>query len=182
MKKAKSATPKAPRRPVSEKFYDEIIHRVAVTVCNNLDQPKDVIQRMKLIINAYLDRGDKPTKAESPSIRLMFSLLQPEIDKAISRSASARRRAALRREAKKKSCDESTAKSEAAPSPQADNQFKTTPATSAEPSLISKESDATSQAQPEASASHPAACIHKPKSQLHADGPQLRGDLSELKL
>lgn len=100
MKNPNAKAPKAPVRPVSEKFYDEIIHRVAVTVCCNLDQPQPLIQRMKILVNVYLERGEKPVKTENIYIRLMFSLIQPEIDKAMARSKRARESAARRREAR----------------------------------------------------------------------------------
>lgn len=85
--------------PVSGKFLREIMQRVeSATAIVSLSPTATETLRQTIFL--YLDSRAVPTTDEAPEVILAFHLLKPEIDKAISRSETARARAAKRREEK----------------------------------------------------------------------------------
>lgn len=100
--------------PLSKKYYKELCERVEeaiYTVVASLPYGISFYQVVNTI-NAYLIYGIIPDTMSSPDVRLIFHLIQPELDKAVARSKRAREAAVRRREAKEnKSCgpsDETT--------------------------------------------------------------------------
>ncbi|MCM1356807.1 MAG: hypothetical protein NC212_10435 [Staphylococcus sp.] len=95
MKNQKNTTVKN----VSRKFYADICGRVAdaATVVGGGETAAD---EMRIVVERYIADGTEPGADEDMSVRLVFAILRPEIDKALERSRMAKARAALRREAK----------------------------------------------------------------------------------
>lgn len=75
--------------PVSRKFYDGIAARIADSFAD-LGETKS--EAVCLLINDYMSDGKLPDADTDAMVRLAFSLLRPEIDKAMARSAAARSR------------------------------------------------------------------------------------------
>ncbi|MDE5903725.1 hypothetical protein [Duncaniella sp.] len=73
--------------PVSRKFYSEICDRIRFSF--SLNRPS-LIEEAISTVDSYITRGAEPAEYTDPSVLLMFSLLRPEIDKAIRRSQRAR--------------------------------------------------------------------------------------------
>ncbi|MCM1355409.1 MAG: hypothetical protein NC212_03280 [Staphylococcus sp.] len=90
MKKQQS-TDKAKKnsRPVSEKFYQSLNER-AIDAANVVGKPLLGVDVMK-VVDAYINDGVQPS-GHTAEVMLVFTLLKPEIDKAMSRSAAARKR------------------------------------------------------------------------------------------
>ena len=81
----------AHRLPVSQKFYNEISARIRSAFASV--SPSDALAESAICcVESYLREGLLPSGAVVESVRLMFALLRPEIDKAMARSAAARRR------------------------------------------------------------------------------------------
>lgn len=73
--------------PVSRKFYSEICDRIRFSF--SMNRPS-LIEEAISTVNSYITCGAEPAEYTDPSVLLMFSLLRPEIDKAIRRSQRAR--------------------------------------------------------------------------------------------
>lgn len=94
--KRRSNKSKGPRRPVSERFYDDISRRVAAAA-NFLSDPESQTHRSLQQIDYYLKTGNEPTMACGLDSVLIFKLLKPELDRAKRRSMRARESAERRR-------------------------------------------------------------------------------------
>lgn len=83
-------------RNVSEKFYVDICRRVteAILLTGGDEELAEVAMG---VINAYISCGIEPTDDMYVGLRLVFAVLKPELDRAMSRSRKARERARLRR-------------------------------------------------------------------------------------
>lgn len=106
----KSCIPSAPTA-VFKKFYSDICTRVADS-CASVGMSR-IYPAVMAVIDSYMaahavvsDDGNivrekpgefAPENVSAPMIMLIFTLLRPEIDRVMSRSAPARRRASLRR-------------------------------------------------------------------------------------
>lgn len=77
-------------RPVSRKFYVSITARVSESL--GLIGRTDAVSTTMDCIDRYLTDGTGPTDTADPAVILTFALLRSEIDKAVGRSARARRR------------------------------------------------------------------------------------------
>lgn len=77
-------------RPVSRKFYTYISDRVRESM--SLTGREDAADEAMTCIDRYLTDGSVPSDDADPAVRLTFTLLRPEIDKAIGRSSRARKR------------------------------------------------------------------------------------------
>lgn len=89
------------RRPVSQKFYDDISRRVAYALmAHSHHDTEQLIGGMMRMLDEYMAHGTVPTRAAGIDAVMVFALLRPEIDRAITRSKRARESAARRREAK----------------------------------------------------------------------------------
>ena len=75
--------------PVSKKFHAEICARVSASFSKC--QPS-LVRKAIAVIERYMLDGTDPSDSEETAIQLMFNLLRPEIDKAITRSRRARER------------------------------------------------------------------------------------------
>ena len=95
--------------PVSKKFYNDIISRITSTFADMNDGER-CLRGAVAMIDGYL-AGDNPECAD-PMIKMVFSLLRPEIDRAMARSLRARQRGR-----KRKSSSPSPSASAAAASP-----------------------------------------------------------------
>ncbi|MCM1355056.1 MAG: hypothetical protein NC212_01455 [Staphylococcus sp.] len=76
-------------RPVSEKFYRSINER-AIAAANIVGNPLLGVDVM-MVVDAYINDGIQPS-GHTTEVMLIFTLLKPEIDKAVARSAAARNR------------------------------------------------------------------------------------------
>ncbi|MCM1355305.1 MAG: hypothetical protein NC212_02740 [Staphylococcus sp.] len=76
-------------RPVSEKFYKSLNER-AMAAANVAGKPL-LGTNVMLAVDAYINEGVLPS-GESVELMLILTLLKPEIDKAMARSAAARSR------------------------------------------------------------------------------------------
>ena len=85
--------------PVSTKFYSEIHSRVHDSVMAVTGNRPAEAQRVFAAIDRYITHGIAPAADADTLIVLTFSLLRPEIDKAMARSKRARQRSLRRREA-----------------------------------------------------------------------------------
>ncbi len=83
--------------PISKKAYDNFIRRFQHTFNDMLKHPGLYDEAVR-VFEAYL-KGETVENCDI-TIIIAFNMIRPEIDKAISRSQSARRRAALRKQAK----------------------------------------------------------------------------------
>ena len=100
--KTKAKRPKRqaePKRPVSQKFYDDISNRVGRATQYLCDHRTQYLMIMH-IIDGYMAGGPAPDRSDGIDALMAFALVQPEIDKAMARSRRAREAAARRREAK----------------------------------------------------------------------------------
>ena len=86
---------KTPRSKVSKKFHAYIHGRVS-EACAVYGQPVLAVVASGMI-DVYIADGAAPSADSDAVCMMIFTILRPEIDRAIERSASARRRAALRR-------------------------------------------------------------------------------------
>lgn len=95
MKNQKKATVKN----VSKRFYSDICIRLAeaTAVVGGGETGAD---EMRAAVDRYIADGIVPGADEDVSVRLVFTILRPEIDKALERSRKAKARAALRKKAK----------------------------------------------------------------------------------
>ncbi|WP_297072534.1 hypothetical protein [uncultured Duncaniella sp.] len=92
-----ASAPNATRLRVSKKFYSYIRERV--NDCCRLLTDGEYIKKMALAsIDSYLLMDDPDTEDRPLECTMIFTLLRPEIDKAISRSTSAHRRTSAKRE------------------------------------------------------------------------------------
>lgn len=80
---------------VSKKFRSCIRCRIAAT-CQALSLPAETEAECDSLIDRYISDGIVPGENQAKEVLIIFSLLRPEIDRAISRSAAARVRAARR--------------------------------------------------------------------------------------
>lgn len=80
--------------PVSKKFYNDIISRITSTFADMNDGER-CLRGAVAMIDGYLS-GDNPECAD-PMIKMVFSLLRPEIDRAMARSLRARQRGRKRK-------------------------------------------------------------------------------------
>lgn len=85
-----------PYNYVSRKFYNDLVDRI-VEACGLLPNAGNLRMEAIMMINSYLHKKTIDLTACPPELALIFTILRPEIDRAMARSASARRRAALRR-------------------------------------------------------------------------------------
>lgn len=76
--------------PVSKKFYEDLRTRVADT-CGLIGKPSLFVRAMA-VIDGYILENKFPGQACETEVMLIFTLLRSEIDKAMSRSAAARKR------------------------------------------------------------------------------------------
>ena len=76
--------------PVSKKFYTYVSGRVRESLMS-IGQEEAVAETMACI-DRYMAAGSLPAVDSCPAVLLIFSILRPEIDKAILRSSRARRR------------------------------------------------------------------------------------------
>lgn len=75
---------------VSKKFYEDLRTRVADT-CGLIGKPS-LFGRAMAVIDGYILENKFPGQACETEVMLIFTLLRSEIDKAMSRSAAARKR------------------------------------------------------------------------------------------
>lgn len=87
-----NATPESKPKllPVSTNFYRYILDRIKAS-CRMINRDEIYADAVNAIAK-YLDSGIVPASDCKPELQLIFTLLRPEIDKAISRSAAARNR------------------------------------------------------------------------------------------
>lgn len=78
--------------PVSKNFYASVTNRVRESL--GLIGRTDAVEKTIACIDRYMADGTAPTAGTDTAILLTFSLLRPEIDKALQRSRRARQRAA----------------------------------------------------------------------------------------
>ena len=78
--------------PVSQKFYTYVSGRVRESLMI-IGQEEAVTETMACI-DRYMADGSLPAADSCPAVLLTFSILRPEIDKAIQRSIRARSRSA----------------------------------------------------------------------------------------
>ncbi len=90
MKKHASVSPS----PVSKKFYASVTARVRESL--TLIGRSDAVDETMAVIDRYMTVGTVPPTDCDSAVVLTFSLLRPEVDKAIRRSANARLRVAQR--------------------------------------------------------------------------------------
>lgn len=93
--KSAKPEPRGALLPVSTNFYRYISDRVREATAVYGD-PEMRLELM-LAIELYMREGVTPSESAPCVLKLMFTLLRPEIDKAMARSASARSRAKSRR-------------------------------------------------------------------------------------
>lgn len=118
MKKSHSASALKSQLPISKKAYADFISRFQHTFNDILNHP-NLYNEAVSVFEAYL-RGETVEHCDI-IVSLAFNMIRPEIDKAISRSASARQRAAIR---KSRAANETPAPD--VPSPQKARQDDTT--------------------------------------------------------
>ena len=85
-----------PYNYVSRKFYNDLVDRI-VEACGLLPDAGNLRMEAIMMINSYLHKGTIDLTDCPTELALIFTILRPEIDRAMARSASARRRAASRR-------------------------------------------------------------------------------------
>lgn len=90
MKKSRSSSVTSGRLPVSARFYTNMLERIANS-CSAINR-QELYDETVGIIREYLLDGIVPDTECRTEIILIFTLLRPEIDKAMVRSAAARRR------------------------------------------------------------------------------------------
>ncbi len=82
--------------PVSKRFYSYVEERI-LEACCAVGADEAVFMAAMASIHGYILDSTVPAKETDTTVMLIFSLLRPEIDRAISRSSAARRRAAQRK-------------------------------------------------------------------------------------
>ncbi|MCM1355897.1 MAG: hypothetical protein NC212_05790 [Staphylococcus sp.] len=87
---------KKPILPVSKKFHTYITDRIN-DACRTIGDNDDAAAKTLALVNRYITTGECDLTDADAIVRLIFTLLRPEIDRAISRSKAARLRAANRR-------------------------------------------------------------------------------------
>lgn len=95
--KVKPADTAATPVSVSKKFYAGIMERIRSSV-EFTHGDSDFQASLTAMVDAYLADGSEPDEDSPLTMRLVFALLRPEIDKAAARSRAARERAAKKRE------------------------------------------------------------------------------------
>lgn len=85
-----------PTPTVSKKFYAYISGRVAAASLISAGKERTLSESMEAI-DAYIATGMEPAPESSMETLMIFTILRPEIDRAMARSAAARLRAAKRR-------------------------------------------------------------------------------------
>lgn len=78
--------------PVSKKFYADLSGRIE-NACRMSSAYGEALIETNAMIMVYLAEGKLPKRFRDPVAELIFNLLLPEIDRAIARSAAARKRA-----------------------------------------------------------------------------------------
>lgn len=86
-------------KSVSKKFYSDIRKRISDAVVGTGGTEQDVAE-MTAAVDMYLADGTVTACDAGLSLRLVFAVLQPEIDKAVERSRRARERARRSRRGK----------------------------------------------------------------------------------
>ncbi len=94
MKKSHSTSALKSQLPISKKAYADFISRFKHTFIDMLNNP-NLYNEAVNVFEAYL-KGETVEHCDI-IVSLAFNMIRPEIDKAISRSASARQRAAIRK-------------------------------------------------------------------------------------
>lgn len=87
-----SRTPGRGQLPVSKKFYADLSGRIE-NACRMSSAYGEALIETNAMIMVYLAEGKLPKRFRDPVAELIFNLLLPEIDRAIARSAAARKRA-----------------------------------------------------------------------------------------
>lgn len=82
--------------PVSKKFYAEICERVR-EACRIIGADDATGKAIVTAVNDFIHSGATPASDTDKCVMLAFALLRPEIEKALARSAAARRRALVRK-------------------------------------------------------------------------------------
>lgn len=85
-----------PQLPVSKKFYTALALRIADT-CRLLPDGADLCNTLIAFIGSYILSGKADMGSLTLEGQIIFTLLRPEIDRAVERSAAARRRAVIRK-------------------------------------------------------------------------------------
>ncbi|MDE5905915.1 hypothetical protein, partial [Duncaniella sp.] len=92
MKNTKSAS-MLPDCPVSKKFYQETISRIQASFqAIGGSAGDELAEKTVKAVNDYLSGACLPADDSDATVRLMFALIRSELDKAMARSAAARRR------------------------------------------------------------------------------------------
>ncbi|MCM1356209.1 MAG: hypothetical protein NC212_07375 [Staphylococcus sp.] len=103
MKTPSASKAKCPANlPVSRKFYLELDSRISAAAAA-VGADDALTASAKTAVDIYLSEGIAPGGDADMFVRLVFSILRPEIDKAIDRSAKARQRAGKRKGLAKRS-------------------------------------------------------------------------------
>lgn len=102
--KVKAAETAATPVSVSKKFYAGIMERIRSAV-ELTHGDSDFQASLTAMVDAYLADGSEPDADSTLTVRLVFALLRPEIDKAAARSRAARERAAKKRETVERKAD-----------------------------------------------------------------------------
>lgn len=84
---------------VSKKFYADVDAQIRGAIFR-IGCGYDVYLCARIVIDKYISAGIEPDLSELITVRLIFAVLKPQIDKAITRSRMAKERAAARRSAK----------------------------------------------------------------------------------
>lgn len=85
-----------PQLPVSKKFYAALTLRIADT-CRLLPDGAAICNTLIAFIGSYILSGKADMDSLTLEGQMIFTLLRPEIDRAVERSAAARRRAVIRK-------------------------------------------------------------------------------------
>lgn len=85
-----------PQLPVSKKFYTALTLRIADT-CRLLPDGSPLCDTLIAFIGSYILSGKADMDSLTLEGQIIFTLLRPEIDRAVERSAAARRRAVIRK-------------------------------------------------------------------------------------
>lgn len=87
-------------RRVSKKFYAYLTRRVEESCRLLPEAEREVCDEALRLIDGYISTGEITGDMPRPEVMLIFTILRPEIDKAVSRSVAASRRAALKKAAR----------------------------------------------------------------------------------
>lgn len=102
-----------PALPVSRKFYTDICERLGAACALQPDSARLYSESLALIESYMLTREIPSSTPASPAL-LIFTLLLPEIDRAMTRSMIARMRALLRRQSDSPTAPKSTRRAKSA--------------------------------------------------------------------